>query len=124
MRRVRCITWGGGIRLIDNAGWHGLGKNMSKKIEFAETDEIDKRDREVQIILNVVEPDPEYQPLFVSDEATFFDISGQDEKEIESRLRFYFKGELPALLSTPLWQFIEIIKTRYPGWPDDWPPEH
>ena len=46
---------------------------MSKKIKFAETTEIAKRDREVHLILNVVEPDPDYQPVFISDEATFFD---------------------------------------------------
>ncbi len=46
------------------------------------------------------------------------------EAEIEDRLKFYFKGELPAPLSTSIWQFIEIVKQRYPGWPDEWPPEH
>lgn len=97
---------------------------MNKKIEFAESEEIEKREREAQLIFNVVEPDPEYQPMFVSDEATFFDISSLNEKEVEARLRFYFKGELPAPLSTPIWQFIEIVKARYPGWPDNWPPEH
>ena len=97
---------------------------MSKKIELAETTETERRDREVQLVLNVVEPDPEYQPIVVSDEASFFDISGQPEAEIESRLRFYFKGELPAPLTTPIWQFIEVVKTRYPGWPEEWPPEN
>lgn len=97
---------------------------MDKQIELAETEEVEKRYREVQLLLNVVEPDPEYQPMFVSDEATFFDISGHDEKEIESRLKFYFKGELPAPLSTSIWQFIEVVKARYPGWPEHWPPEH
>ena len=97
---------------------------MGKKIEFAESVEIEKRSREVQLIINVVEPDPEYQATFISDEASFFDISGQDEAEIESRLRFYFKGELPASLRTPIWQFIEIVKTQYSGWPEDWPPDH
>lgn len=95
---------------------------MNKKIELSETTEIEKRQREVRLILNIVEPDPDYQPIFISDEASFFDISGQAEPEIESRLRFYFKGELPAPLTTPIWQFIEIVKNRYPGWPEDWPP--
>jgi len=97
---------------------------MTKKIEFAESQETEKRDREVRLIINIVEPDPEYQPMFISDEACFYDITGKNEKEIEENLRFYFKGELPAELSTPIWQFIEIVKQRYPGWPDDWPPEH
>ena len=97
---------------------------MSKKIELAESEEIEKREREVQLIINIVQPDPEYQPVFISDEACFFDISGDSETEIESRLRFYFKGELPASLITPVWQFIEVVKIQYPGWPENWPPEH
>ncbi|MEJ2407224.1 MAG: hypothetical protein P8171_23660 [Candidatus Thiodiazotropha sp.] len=94
------------------------------EIEVAESEETGKREREVQLLMNVVEPDPEYQAFFISDEACFYDISGQDEKEIEERLRFYFKGELPAPLKTPIWQFVEIVKQHYPGWPDEWPPEH
>lgn len=94
---------------------------MSKQIEFSESVEIEKRVREVQLILNVVEPDPEYKAAFISDEACFYDITGKDEEEIESNLRFYFKGELPAGLKTPIWQFIDIVKQRYPGWPDNWP---
>jgi hypothetical protein len=38
------------------------------EIEAAESDEIEKREREVQLIKNIVEPDPEYQALFISDE--------------------------------------------------------
>ncbi len=97
---------------------------MKPIIEPSETQEIDKRKRELQIILNIVEPDPEYQPFFISDEACFYDISGKHEKEIEENLRYYFKGDLPAPLKTPIWQFIEIVKQRYNGWPDDWPPEN
>lgn len=37
---------------------------MKPIIESSETIEIDKRKRELQIILNIVEPDPEYQPFF------------------------------------------------------------
>ena len=97
---------------------------MKKRIEFATSEEIEKRDREVRLIINIVEPDPKFQPMFISDEACFYDITAKNEKEIEENLRFYFKGELPAELGTPIWQFIEIVKQRYPGWPDVWPPEH
>jgi hypothetical protein len=94
------------------------------KIEAAESIETENREREIQLILNVIEPDPEYQATFISDDACFYDISGLDEIEIEERLRFYFKGELPASLRTPVWKFIDIVKQRYPRWPDEWPPEH
>lgn len=94
------------------------------KIEAAESGAVDSREREVQLIMNIVEPDPEYQAIFISDNACFYDITGQDAKEIEAKLKFYFKGELPAPLSTPIWKFIDIVKQRYPGWPEEWPREH
>lgn len=97
---------------------------MKKTIEFAETIETEKFSREIQLLINVVEPDPGYQPFFVSDDACFFDITGATEQEIEAKLRFYFKGELPAALKTPLWRFAEIVKSQYPEWPENWPPEH
>ena len=97
---------------------------MNKKFELAESTEIEKREREIQLIINVVEPDPEYQPMFISDEATFFDITGQLETEIEEKLRFYFKGELPAPINVPFWQFVDLVKNKYPKRPDNWPPEN
>lgn len=97
---------------------------MSRKIDISEATEVEKRQREVQLLVNIVEPDPEYQPLFISDAACFYDVSGKHESEIEESLKHYFKGDLPAPLRTPIWRFVEVVKQRYPGWPDDWPPEH
>lgn len=97
---------------------------MKKTIKFAETIETEKLKREIQLLINVVVPDPQYQPIFLSDEANFFDITGDTAEQIESKIRFYFKGELPTKLNTPLWKFVKIVKNQYPTWPDDWPPEH
>jgi hypothetical protein len=94
------------------------------ELEFADNDETESRSREVQLLQNVIEPDPEYQALFISDEANLLDISGLDSKEIEARIRFYFKGDLPAPLNIPVWQFIEMVKQKYPRWPEEWPPKH
>lgn len=94
------------------------------EFELGETAEVDKRPREIQLLINLVEPDPEYQPSFFSDSATLYDITAQMPEDIEAKLRFYFKGDLPAKLHTPLWQYVDIIKRRYVGWPDEWPPEH
>ena len=55
-------------------------------IEFYPTDKVDNRKREIQLLINIVEPDPEYQPSFISDEATFLDITAMDSLEIESKL--------------------------------------
>lgn len=93
--------------------------DMPKKIEFAETIETDNRPREIQLLINLIQPDPEYQPLFLSDEACFLDITSESRETIEAKLRAYFRGDLPAPVTTPLWQFIEIVKQRYPGWPDE-----
>jgi len=97
---------------------------MKKKIELAKSINSEELSREIQLLINVVEPDPEYQPFFVSDEACFFNITLYDEDVIEKRLRFYFNGDLPADLNTPLWKFAEIVKKKYPNWPDEWPPEN
>ncbi|MGL6159727.1 hypothetical protein [Microbulbifer sp.] len=97
---------------------------MNSDIEISDTFEVEKRKREIQILINVIEPDPEYQPFFISDEASFYDITGKSKEEIEQNLRFYFKGELPVTINTPIWQFVDVVKIRYPGWPDNWPPEH
>ncbi len=75
-------------------------------------------------MINIMEPDAEYQTMFVSEEVCFHDIVGPDTEEVEDRLKFYYKGEVLTLLSTPIWQFIDMVKQRYPGWPDEWPPEH
>lgn len=92
---------------------------MKKAIEFAETTETKSRSREVQLLVNLIQPDPQYQPFFLSDEACFLDITSEGTAEIEAKLCSYFQGDLPAPITTPLWQFIEIVKQRYPGWPDE-----
>lgn len=97
---------------------------MDDKFQIAESVEIEKRSREVQLLVNIVEPDPEYQPFFISDESSLYDVSGKDESEIEADIKHYFKGDLPGNFGMPIWQFIDLIKQRYPGWPDNWPPEH
>lgn len=93
-------------------------------IEPCPTYEIDQRKREIQLLINIVQPDPEYQPTFISDAASFLDISGLSNIEVESKLEFYFKGELPAPLNTLLWVFVDMVKSKYPSWPEDWPPNN
>jgi hypothetical protein len=81
--------------------------------------QVNERKRELQLILNIIQPDPEHQPLVVYDATCFNNVTWQNIKEIEERLRFYFKGDLPASLATPIWQFIDEVKLQYPGWPDN-----
>ena len=88
-------------------------------IDNGDQTQVNERKRELQLILNIIQPDPEGQPLVISDSTCFNNVTWQSINEIEERLRFYFKGDLPAPLTTPIWQFIDKVKLQYPGWPDN-----
>jgi hypothetical protein len=60
-----------------------------KKFEIADDTRTKARSREVQILLNIVDPDPEYQPFVLIDEAWLFDAVGTGEDEILRRLALY-----------------------------------
>ena len=75
--------------------------------------------REVQLLLNVVEPDPEYQPFVLTDEASVFDAVGHDEDEIRRRLELYFGRPVALDLSVPLWRLVDEIRAWRPGWPEE-----
>jgi hypothetical protein len=93
-----------------------------RNIEITPRTETQRRNREIQILLNLIEPDPEYQPFLLTDEACIFDVSGADADTITSRLEFYFRRAIPVPLTTPLWQLVDALKASFPGWPDDWIP--
>ena len=94
-----------------------------KKFELEEAIEIEKRSREIKLIINVIEPDPEMQPFILTDPATVFDACGNANEDIEARLRAYFGDSVDLDLTLPLWQLVDSIERQFPGWPDDWPPE-
>ena len=91
-----------------------------KKFEIADDTRTKARSREVQILLNIVEPDPEYQPIVLTDEASLFDAVGTGEDEILRRLALYFRGDFSFSLRQPIWKLVDEIKLVYPNWPDDW----
>lgn len=95
-------------------------ENHPKKIEIAAQTETERRAREVQILVNIIEPDPEYQPFLLTDEATLFEVSAAAPELIQSRFEFYFGRPIPVPLATPLWQLVDALKSVFPGWPDDW----
>ncbi|MBZ9610080.1 hypothetical protein [Rheinheimera maricola] len=72
----------------------------------------------MQLLVNIVEPDPENQPFFISNESSLYDVSGKDESEIEieADIKHYFEGDFPRKLGMPIWQFIDLINQRYPSW--------
>lgn len=92
-------------------------------LKIAERAEAEPRAREIQILVNIIEPDPRFQPFYLSDKATVFEVSMADTAVIQGRLEFYFRRPLPVPLATPLWQLVDALKETFPGWPDEWAPE-
>jgi hypothetical protein len=90
-----------------------------KKIEPAPSIKTEARKREVQLIINLVEPDPEYQPFILTDEASLLDAVATEPHEISRRLNDYFGTDLGLDLGTPVWRLVDRIKQLRPGWPDE-----
>jgi len=90
-----------------------------KKIELAPSIETEARRREVQLLINVVEPDAEYQPFILTDEASLLDAVLTEPREISIRLNAYFGADLGLDLGTSVWRLVDRIKQLRPGWPDE-----
>ena len=93
--------------------------DQPRRIEYASTSDTERRAREVQLLVNLAEPDPEYQPFFLSDEASLYDAVGTDPADIQRRFDAYFGERLPVSLGLPVYQLVDAIKALRPGWPDD-----
>lgn len=89
-----------------------------KQIELAPSLETESRKREVQLLINIAEPDPEYQPFILTDEASLLDAVGTQPAEISRRLVAYFGADLGLDLRTPVWRMVDEIKRIRPGWPE------
>lgn len=94
-------------------------KQPERKIEVAPSVETESRRREVQLLINIAEPDPEYQPFIVTDEASLLDAVAPEPEEISRRLDAYFGASLGLDLRAPIWRLVDAIKRLRPGWPDD-----
>ena len=90
-----------------------------KKLELGDQTETEARQHEIQILLNIVEPDPNYQPVILTDEASLFSAVGTDEETMTRRLAFYFGDGVDLQLHLPMWKFVDDIKRQRPGWPED-----
>jgi hypothetical protein len=98
----------------------GLGH---RTIDVAPVVETELRAREVRLLINVIEPDPEVQAFLVTDEASALDVSANSAETVRRRLEGYLKRPLPLDLQTPLWRLVDAIKREIPGWPDFGLPE-
>ena len=90
-----------------------------RKLELAPSTETDARHREVQLLINIAEPDPEYQPAILTDEASILDAVATPYEEIVRRLGAYFRADLGLDLRLPLWRLVDVIRRLRPAWPDD-----
>lgn len=79
------------------------------------------RTREIHLLINIIAPDPQYQPYYVADEATLLDVQNRAAETIRQRLEGYFGSPLRFHVAwQPLWKLVDEIKQLYPGWPDTW----
>ena len=90
-----------------------------RRITYADTSETEARAREVQLLVNLAEPDPEYQPFFLSDEASLFDAVGTEPSDIQRRFDAYFGERLPLSFDQPVWQLVDAIRQLRSEWPED-----
>ncbi len=70
--------------------------------------------------MNVAEPDPKYQPLLLTDDASLFDAVGVHPEAMRDRFRAYFRGYVPFEMDEPLWKAVDKIRELYPDWPEEW----
>lgn len=94
----------------------------AKRVEYAPTVEVESRVREVRLLIKIVQPAPEYQPFFVSDESTLLDVATEERSVVEARLEAYLRRSLPLPVTSYIWQVADAISAACPGWPDEWPP--
>lgn len=91
---------------------------MEPKFELESDDKLEQFSRELKIIINIIEPDPEYQPYILTNKAKLFDISAHSQEIIAHRLNSYFGQDLEIDFSSYLWEFIIKLKSSFKEWPD------
>jgi hypothetical protein len=93
-----------------------VNEPSKKRIVLAPQVETDLRRREIDALIAIVEPDPEYQDPLVTDEASLLDAVGASPVESQHRLDAHFGERLPIPLTTPLWRFVDALNALRPGW--------
>lgn len=89
-----------------------------KRLEFASDLETRARWAAVVRLLEIVEPDADYRPWFISDEASLFDCTGYEEHEILAALRQEFGAGFLVQIGQPIWKVVDDIRRSFPAWPD------
>ncbi len=88
-------------------------------MKFEKNSESAKRHREIQCLINVVEPDPVWQIGFVSDEDSLNSLCCiMEESLMLARLRSYFSENFDFDLDQPIWRLVDQLKVAYLEWPE------
>jgi len=95
---------------------------MAPSFEQASDDETQKREREIRILINLVQPDPQYQPFVLTDESLLTDLSSESLTSMAERFDHYFRAQYNAPFDFdargPIWQVVDRIRDRHPDWPE------
>jgi hypothetical protein len=91
----------------------------SGSVELAPSTETVARAREIQLLINIAEPDPELQPEVLTDDASLLDAVSTTPTEIARRFDAYFRADLELDFTVPLWRLVDQIRRLRPGWPDN-----
>ncbi len=85
----------------------------SQNFEFSSSHAIDKRlDDAHEFYFNIL--DLEEQPLFISDEATIFDISSNSEESLIEKCFVYYRVKLTReQLTFPFWQVLDLLRKNH-----------
>ena len=87
-----------------------------KKLTFAPSVEVEARRVDIDALVEILEPDSELRPLFLSDEASAFDITSDSEEELRSRLAAHLGDGVHVALHQPLWRVVDQLNSACPGW--------
>lgn len=99
--------------------WH-----QYRYLRAAEDMRVVERSREIQFILNLIEPDPALQPFFLSDKSRPSDIFEREEEfhKLQLAINSYFGRSIPITPDLTFWELVDQIWSRIPDWPpaDPW----
>jgi hypothetical protein len=98
--------------------------DKKNQFELEDDTETKKRSREIQILVNPIEPDPQLQPYFLSDGATVFEVSMDLSEVIKQRLESYFGKPFTIPLDQPLWKLVDQLRRCTPDGPTIGLPSH
>ncbi|TNC80855.1 MAG: hypothetical protein C9356_12075 [Oleiphilus sp.] len=80
--------------------------------------ESSQRQREINILVNVIQPDPFLQPAFIADSTTLLDLTQFSVDRVCYLIVNYLREPVHLDLSQPIWQVVDNLKRQFPGWPD------